>query len=384
MIRTNATKENYKSIKQADISLTNLNILIGANGAGKSNFIGFFSFLQQMLKQNLRSYVMDKGGQDVFLYYGRKKSDHLRICIDFALTAYNFILSPTNENIFRFNSEGFDLFKNTDRNYTESRALSRNSNKALTHQAKYITGNSRYESLIDVTNTGDSHIVEDYGYELNMIITNIITKLQVFHFHDTSDTSPLKAVVANNDNLYLRSDGANLAAMLKLVYDNYPDYYRLIVDTVQLVIPDFHDFVIRDSKFITLEWFNKNNVDVPWMAHYLSDGSLRFIALAILLLMPTKLQPETIIIDEPELGLHPTAINVLSGLIKRASQDKQVIISTQSPSLLASVSPQDVIVVDKKNDCSEFRRLEEKELATWLQDFSLSELWDMNILGGRP
>ena len=216
------------------------------------------------------------------------------------------------------------------------------------------------------------------------IVENAIQSAQVFHFHDTSDTSPLKSVVANNDNLFLRSDGANLAAMIKLVNDEYPKYYRLIVDTIRMVVPDFHDFVIRDSEFLSLEWFNKNNIDKPWSAHYLSDGSLRFIALATLLLMPNNLQPQTIIIDEPELGLHPSAIYVLSGLIKRASQQKQVIISTQSPALLSNFETEDIIVVDKVGKYSEFKRLNKGDLTDWLQDFSIDQLWDMNVIGGRP
>jgi len=365
--------ENYKSIKQADINLTNLNILIGANGAGKSNFIGFFAFLQQMLKQNLRGYVMDKGRQDVFLCYGVKESDYLAASIKFinagvnAEVTYSINLNPTNEGVFRFNSEEFhaNILDGDDKGFSHN------------------TGNLGYESHIPyIINLADAADNKDIGIGCVKIVDSKIQNIQIFHFHDTSDSSPLKSTIVNNDNLYLRSNGANLAAMLKLIYDNYSDYYRLIVDTIQMVVPDFHDFVIRDSEFITLEWFNKKNVDIPWKAHYLSDGSLRFIALATLLLMPSKLQPQTIIIDEPELGLHPTAIHILSGLIKRAAQDRQIIISTQSPALLANLEPEDIIVVDKKGDYSEFMRLDKNNLKTWLQDFSLPELWEMNILGG--
>lgn len=332
--------ENYKSILKADISLTNLNILIGANGAGKSNFISFFAFLQQMQKDNLRNYVLSKGGQDAFLYYGRKHSAYMEFSIGFS--QYNLEYLDT----LRVESGGGFFSRPGD-------------------------------SII--VSRGDS---QTPGYHIYR--NNILSNIQVYHFHDTSDSSPLKSIVNKDDNLFLRSDGANIAAMLKLVYDKHPEYYRLIVDTVRMVVPDFHDFVIRDTEFITLEWFNKNNVDIPWKAHYLSDGSLRFIALAILLLIPTELQPQTIIIDEPELGLHPSAINIFSGLIKRAANERQVIISTQSPALLANFEPQDIIVVDKKDKSSEFKRLNKEDLNTWLEDFSLPQLWDMNVIGGRP
>lgn len=372
--------ENYKSIKTLDIGLTNLNVLIGANGAGKSNFISFFALLQQMLKENLRGYVMDKGGQETFLYYGVKQSDYLAAKITVVDEGkevnYAINLKPTNEGVFRFAYE----------------KLWCNIPSAEIDSYIFDTDNKGFESVIQRTNDSATARLEN-GADIGDLESDVIMigyveygirSVQVFHFHDTSDKSPLKAIVANNDNLFLRSDGSNIAGMLKLIHDKHNDYYRLIVETIRMVVPDFHDFVIRNDEFVTLEWFNKKNIDIPWKAHYLSDGSLRFIALAVLLLMPSELQPQTIIIDEPELGLHPSAINILSGLIKRAALERQVIVSTQSTALLSNLEPQDIIIVDIKDNASQFKRLDNDELKSWLQDFSLPQLWEMNILGGRP
>ena len=246
MIENNLIKrvqlENYKSIKNLDIELTNLNVLIGSNGSGKSNFIGFFSFLQQMIKGNLHGYVMDKGGQDTFLCYGRKESQYLNIKIDIAKNGYEFKLIPTNTDMFRVDKELYSYYPS---NGTFNNSL-----------------NSGDEALIACS---DTHYAK-HGRKH-------FSKVQVFHFHDTSDESPLRSNVDNNDNLYLRSNGQNLSAMIKLVYDKHHEYYQMIVDTVRMVVPDFHDFVIRDSNTLSLEWFNKNNVDIPWRSHYLSDGS---------------------------------------------------------------------------------------------------------------
>lgn len=374
--------ENYKSIKKLDLELKPLNVLIGSNGSGKSNFISFFNLLQNIIKENLRGYVLDKGGQESFLYYGSKGSKFISVKIDFQTIYkeyhiddwfnYSFTLMPTNENIFRFDSETI------------------NSNLLPDEVKQLNVDNKSYEtelpnSMISTFNeieNGDPH---EFDILLNDVFYPDTPNAQIFHFNDTSDTSPLKSNVANNDNLFLRADGQNLACMIKLIYDKYPDYYRMIVDTIRNIVPDFHEFVIRqNSDFLTLEWFNKNNVDIPWKAHYLSDGSLRFIALAVLLLMPSELQPQVIIIDEPEIGLHPTALNVLSGLIKRASLERQVIISTQSAELLSQFEPNDVIVVDKKDKSSEFKRLNNADLDKWLENYTLGELWETNIIGGRP
>ncbi len=347
------TLENYKSIKKLDLELKPLNVLIGSNGAGKSNFISFFNLLVKSINRAGDTHIIKNGGMDYFLHYGSKISQFVRAKIK---TSVNFGI----ELIIHRNIDSTPLieFLFLDKD--------NNSLKSITRAIHSINTISQLDN-----NINDNNLIL-YG-------------IQSFHFNDTSDTSPLKSRVPNNDNLFLRADGQNLSCMIKLIYDKYPEYYYMIVDTIRNVVPDFHDFVIRQNdEYLELEWFNKNNVDIPWKAHYLSDGSLRFIALAVLLLMPSELQPEVIIIDEPEIGLHPTALNVLSGLIKRASLERQVIISTQSASLLSQFEPDDVIVVDKKDKASEFRRLKNDELETWLKDYTLGELWQTNVIGGRP
>jgi predicted ATPase len=208
---------------------------------------------------------------------------------------------------------------------------------------------------------------------------------QVYHFHDTGDKSPMKRLIPIGDNIYLKADGSNLAAFLYLLKQKHRTSYDEIVKTIRLVAPFFGDFVLRPSPFndnqIELEWTEVGQ-DVPFKAHQLSDGTLRFIGLATVLLQALK--PETIIVDEPELGLHPYAIKVLAALIKSAASRKQLIVSTQSVELLDEFEPNDIIVVERHNDASTFRRLESKDLSEWLEDYSLGELWKKNILGGRP
>jgi predicted ATPase len=158
------------------------------------------------------------------------------------------------------------------------------------------------------------------------------------------------------------------------------------VDTIRLVAPFFGDFVHRqgDAEFIELEWTQKGKPDTPFKAHMLSDGSLRFICLATLLLQPFALLPQTILIDEPELGLHPYAISVLVDIFKQVAEQKQLIVSTQSVELINELSPEDVIVVDQEDGASTFRRFTQEELSGWLEQYSMGELWKRNVIGGRP
>ena len=207
----------------------------------------------------------------------------------------------------------------------------------------------------------------------------------MYHFHDTSSAAKVKLTGDIGDNESLRSDASNLAAFLFLLKAKHPDSYRRIVSTVRLAAPFFDDFRLRPSPFneqkIQLEWSEKNS-DAYFNAHALSDGTLRFICLATLLLQPEL--PSLIIIDEPELGLHPYAIQLLAGLVRSASHKAQVILSTQSVTLVNQFTPEELIVVDRKDGASELRRLSAKDLESWLESYSLGELWEKNVLGGRP
>lgn len=351
--------KGYKSIQNLDnFKLNNLNILLGANGAGKSNFISALKFLSQMYAQNLREHVESSGGPDALLHYGRKKTDKISMEFYFGYNAYKFDLKPTLDNRLIFTKEELCFTGSSDMPYPKTTVLQSGQGEALLKES--------------------THPYANY-------IKPAIESWRVYHFHDTSDTALVKRIHPKNDNLRLKNDAANLAAFLMRLKRVFPDNYQKIVQTIRLVAPFFADFVQReDEANIQLEWFEKGNPDTPFKAYVLSDGTLRFICLATLLLQPFQLMNDTILIDEPELGLHPYALTVLADLIKRASEKKQLIISTQSVELINHFSAEDIIVVDRVNDASTFKRLDAERLKVWLEDYSLGELWTQNILGGRP
>jgi predicted ATPase len=173
---------------------------------------------------------------------------------------------------------------------------------------------------------------------------------------------------------------------LARLHKTFPAAYLRIVDTIKLAAPFFGGFVIRDPlpATIELEWFEQTDPDTPYKAHVLSDGTLRFICLTTLLMQPTHLLPDTVLIDEPELGLHPYAINLLADMLKQIAETKQVIVSTQSVELLSAFEPEDVVVVERESGTTVLRRLDTAGLKDWLDDYSLGDLWKRNVLGGRP
>jgi len=317
------TVQGYKSIQSLEnFALKPLNILIGANGAGKSNFISLFKLLANIEAQNLQIYTQVSGGPDSLLFYSRQITHKILMKFDFGLHGYGFNLIPTADNRLIFESESLYLMDSSS-----------------------IIANGNEESQLKNTKL----TVTDE-------ICSIISNLKIYHFHDTSDNAKIKQLQPVANNLKLQGDASF-----------------------------FKDFVFRERvENIELEWAEIKNPDQPFKAYMLSDGTLRFICLSTLLLQPYHLMPEIILIDEPELGLHPYAINILSSLIQRASEKKQLIISSQSVELIDNFNPDDLVIINHKNNRTVFNRLDNDKLKVWLEEYSLSELWKSNLLGGRP
>lgn len=349
------TVKGFKSINNLDLSLNNLNVLIGSNGAGKSNFVSVFTLLQKVLKKELQLYTQQCGINSLF-YKGRSVTDTIRFKFFFGDNSYGYHLYPTDDNRIIFETEFFG-YESTE------------SSVAFAHEE------SKWEK--GVPNRIDSYVKPIL--QKNM--------WRVYHFHDTGRTAKVKMEHNLSNNESLMFDASNLAAFLYRLKHNYQKNYNEIVETIRLIAPYFDDFRLEpresNKELIVLQWRQKGCEDV-FNASQLSDGTLRFICLTTLLLQPSDLQPATIIIDEPELGLHPYAITLFADIVRQVSVNKQIILSTQSVELLNEFDVRDIIVVNKDNEgASIFKRLNEDELKVWLEEYSLGELWQKNILGGR-
>ncbi|MDI6792975.1 MAG: AAA family ATPase [bacterium] len=353
---------NFKSIRELKLDLKPLNVFIGANGAGKSNFIRVFKFLNQIVEGNLQTYTGVSGGADRILYFGRKNSEHLSFTLSFdgGVTGYKCVLAPTAEDNFIFEEESVWFHVKS---------------KYPTHYDEYIGGGYPETSLPKKISTSRvaQHVFSD------------LRSWKLYHFHDTSDSARLKQTGDIEDNFILQPDARNLAAFLYRLQEKHPDHFENIQDAVRLVAPFFDRFNLHPSRLneqkIRLEWKEAGN-DAYFNGSSLSDGSLRFMCLAALLLQPTL--PSVILLDEPEIGLHPYAIAVLSGLLQQASTRAQVIVATQSVTLVNRFEPKDVVVVEREKGQSVFKRLDAANMANWLDDYGLGDLWEKNVLGGRP
>lgn len=354
--------ENFRSIRYCKLMLGRLNILIGPNGVGKSNFISFFELVNAIYKQHFGAYSMEQGGIDNLLYFGRKNSEFIKGLLDFSNTdAFFFKLkaNQANKGFIEYTGNYFNARNVDEKNYED---WDKNVWDKAVEESEKQSG--KYER---------ANYIEKY-----------LDSFKVYHFHDTSKTSAMKRMCNISDNTYLREDGSNLAAFLYYLSEKHPKEFKKIEGTIRSIAQYFDKFDLKpdrsNERTIQLEWKEKNS-DMYLNGHNFSDGTIRFIALATLLMQPVP--PEVILIDEPELGLHPAAINKLAALVRVASHKSQIIVSTQSPNFVDCFEPSDLITVDREDAQSVFMRLEEEKLKDWLDDYSLGDLWEKNVIGGQ-
>ena len=362
--------KGYKSIDGntgQTISLGDITVLLGANGSGKSNLVSFFKMLNFMTTGALQQYV-GKQGVSRLLFYGPKETESISFSLgfesDLAYDTYEVKLSHGLPDRLFISGEKVTYHKNG-----EDRA-----------QEYFLSsGGSELELKKDKRQT-------------SKVLYGLLSGIRTFQFHDTSDTAKIKDRGYVDDVKYLRSDAGNLAAFLKMLKEHgqYGKYYDRIVRHIQCVMPQFSDFDLESipgkKDYVRLNWKDNTGSDYLFDPDQISDGSLRFMALATLLLQPPELLPKFIVLDEPELGLHPAAIAELSGIVRSASKNTQVLLATQSTRLVDEFSPDDLVVVERDNEkrCSCFRKLDSEQLGDWLERYSLSELWEKNVLGGQP
>ncbi len=353
------TVRGFKSIRALeDFELRPLNVLLGANGAGKSNFINLFRMLAELSEQRLQRFVAEQDGPDALLFGGRRQTASLDAEFVFGRNGYGFSLVPAGDSLI-FDREETIFFGD------------------VCPQVEHALGRGHREAFLP-------EMVDDDTFA--PYVLPAIQGWRLYHFHDTSATAPARQASAVRDNRRLKPDAGNLAPFLRCLRERHEAEFQRIVRTVRMVAPFFGDFFYRKEpgERIELEWSEANDPDTVRGPRQLSDGTLRFICLTTLLLQPARLQPTTILIDEPEIGLHPYALAVLGALLRQASETKQLIVATQSVELVHELAPEDVVVVDRENGTSVFERLDSERLGEWLKDYALGDLWKMNILGGRP
>ena len=358
----------YRSIKELQLELRPLNVLIGANGAGKSNLISFFKMMNEMMAGRLRQYVASTGQATSNLYFGSKVTSRIEADLEFrtrtdSVNTYRLQLAHAArdslifvEESLAFQNPGFDSPRVTP------------------------LGVGHTETLI-----GDA---ADQGDRTAGNFRKLLQGCRVFHFHDTGPASRVRNSRYVGDSRRLLPDAGNLAPFLYRLHSENPGVYRRIVDTIRQVAPFFDDFVLDPTapggNDVILNWRHREEPDLIFGPHQISDGALRAICLFSLLMQPEDGLPLLIVIDEPELGLHPYTLSILASLCRSASAHAQILISTQSSTFVNHFDPEDIVVAEYDGRTSRFTRPSAEALETWLEEYSLGEVWEKNVIGGGP
>ncbi len=357
----------FKSIREMDLELGNLTVLIGANGAGKSNLVSLFELMNFAWTDALQVWITRSGGSNSLLHYGAKTTPQMTLDLEY----------ETEDGVNRYHARLVDAAPDALMFGNEALAFTRHG--APVEAPLESLGSGHKETMVPRAGLG--------GVKQAAAAFRCIGNWRFFQFHDTSRTANIRRQASLRDNRYLFSDGGNLSVYLHGLRETERPYYDRIVRTIRSAAPFFDDF---DLEPLVL---NRDNLELNWREvgreprfgpHQISDGTLRFMALATLLLQPEGRMPSLIVIDEPELGLHPYAISLLGSMVRSVAHSRQVIVATQSVSLVDEFQPEDVVVVDRHGGESSFRRLRPAELTGWLDEYSVSELWEKNVIGGRP
>jgi predicted ATPase len=359
--------KTYRDLQQFEPG--RLSVLLGGNGSGKSNLVSFFTLLYRMMADpgELQLAVSEAGGASRLLHDGPKRTESMTARLEFqtekGVNTFEFRLSYAANDTLIFTDERWGYH-------------------SPGHPAPLTGGNlagHRESRLKDEAFSRTNQL----AYTVRVLLRKCVT----YQFHDTSFTSGMRRNASRTDSQFLRRDGSNLAAfLLRLSLGGTGEQLALrrIQDVVRQVLPFFAEFVLEpENGQVLLQWREQGSEEI-FAASQASDGMLRLLALMTLLCQPPKTLPAILLLDEPELGLHPQAITLVAGLIHEVATHCQVIVATQSVPLIDEFSLDEIVVLGRPGRETTLRRLSEKEFVTWLEEYSPGELWRKNVFEGGP
>lgn len=358
----------------ADINLTDLTpatVLIGPNGAGKSNILRFLYLLPYMVaRRHLARFVERYGGASDQLFGGSDATDQIQAEIT--------LKSGTIRYDYRFTLE----YAYPDRLIFGEEAFRRRAGKGCKDTKWHDLGSAHREANLVLA--AQSNEFPHLDKTAAAAIVQVLRQCMVFQFHNTDYRSAIRRDTHVRPYSKLRFDGGNLAAVLYRMEREDRKRYERICQYIRRILPGFDQFdIVEHEGKVAIQWLSDRS-DYGIGAHLTSDGSLRTFALVTLLNCTPEMLPDVVLLDEPELGLHPAAVTLIGSMIQSLALQKQVIVATQSPLLVDLFSLEQTRILELKHGRTEIREIDPAEYAQWLDDYSTGELWQRNLLGGRP
>ncbi len=367
----------YRAIEDARVKLGALNVLIGPNGSGKSSFLDVLSFLSEAVgpREALGHALSKRGGLGRLLTLGRR--DALEIELATRSTAGATSGGLRYELVIGASGIGHSIVR-------ESLSEERSKRHHRLFDRKGVSA--------EASNRASVKLVRQDVLFLSTRSSNgagrLRSTLETLHSYEAIDVSRSAPVrrpqTLEPTSLVVSPGGENLFSVLYQMRQEQPEWFERLVDALRAAFPGFErlDFQVVAGGQVILAWHHTAFAGKPFFANELSAGTLRFLHLAALLLSPQI--PALVLIDEPEDSLHPELIRILTELLHEASERAQIIVATQSPTLLRWLSPADIIVANMDNGVCMLTAGRDLDLDAWIEEYSLDRLWQMGQLGGRP
>lgn len=354
--------DNWKSLRSLRLDFDDINVLIGPNGSGKSNLVQFFHMMNMMMSGNLQLFIGRAGGANSLLHYGSKNAlfidSKLTFSTDTGTDDYTFRLIHGAPDTFVFANESitFQANRHTVRPFFEE------------------FGAGHKESLLEQKHDRATIAKRPiFG-----VVRSMLTGVRYFQFHDTSIESHIRSFAREENNRSLFHNGGNVAAVLLRLKKEFPAAFSNVVDRVRAGVPAFRDFVLEsDHGQLLLEWTDAHRGQ-RFGPHQLSDGSIRLITLHTLLALPPEMSPSVVIIDEPELGLFPRAIETLAEAIRSASSRRQIVLATQSNRLVRFLNPASLICCSWRVGESTIERVSPIDQFEFMDNYTLGDYIERN------
>lgn len=385
--------EGFRSLKDVTVKLKPLNILIGPNAGGKSNFISAMELFHDAVSGNLNDSIIKKHGGMIPILWNNETNDIKFTSI--TRTYRRAKISKSNKKFIRHDYEVEYLFRirqiGNSGNYIikEEKLSSSDISDILRNLLKreIFSRVQFFEDgviLLEPLETAISQLSSDKkgGFSDEFVFFCEGWKFY-YDMKSGSDSECRKSTVARSEK-QLEANGDNLIAVLHTLYTGNKTFRKQLNETLAAAFEgDFDEltFPPAEDGRVYMRWRAKS-LKRELSPADLSDGTIRFLMLAAILLNPDP--PPLVCIDEPELGLHPSMLHIIAEMMKDATNRTQLVVSTHSPQLVSEFTddPESVLVVEKKDGATTMERLEKKKLAKWLKEYTLGRLWLDGEIGG--
>jgi predicted ATPase len=378
------TIQGFRRLFSVSVDMRPLTVMIGANGVGKTSFLETFSLLAESAKGQLQSKISELSGLNLMVT--RDKAESVAISLSMPVQnqeplRYFLKLASKSSQFYEIGQETLtqqrDLNADRPLKYIDSRGL--DIKYFSTDDQKLLRPNWEHNPL----ETSLSQVPKMYQEP-----EALRKKLASCSFYrswefNLSPRSPVRLPQAMRPVKLPGAKGEDLVSCLYYMRETDPERFEVVEDTLSAAFPDFErlSFPPVAAGTLTMTWKDRN-FSQPLYMDQLSEGTLRFLWLVTLLL--SRDLTAITLIDEPEISLHPELLRLLAHVMREAAQRTQLIVATHSDRLIRFLEPQEVLICDSENGLTTMNWGDSMDLNHWLEDYSLDQLWAMNIIGGRP